>query len=269
MKYAIVTGACGGLGQAAVNRLTRAGWYVYAADINPEVNKLYFENSQVTGIVIDSTDENSVHEVFDQVAPNVKGLDAIVHLAGLLEVGSVAEVPAKIARRVMDVNLMGVYNVNRQFLPLILKQKGRIIIVTSETGVHTAAPFNGIYAMSKYALEAYADALRRELAFLGIRVIKIRPGAFKTGMTGKVTRLFTEAAKESVYFKPNLASGMRYLPEVYNKAHTPGILAGIILRALTAARPHITYSIRLDPLRTFMEYLPVRWADTLIRKVLS
>lgn len=269
MKYALVTGACGGLGQAAIKRLTSEGWFVYATDIDPDVISLYADGTNASGILMDSTDEDSVREAYDTISRGIEGLDAVVHLAGRLVVGSVAEVEPDVARNVLEVNLMGVYSVNRIFLSLLLKQRGKIVIVTSETGVHTAAPFNGIYSMSKYALEAYADALRRELAFLGIRVIKIRPGAFKTGMTGKMIELFSEAEENSAHFKKNISRGMPYLPKVYSKAHNPAILAGTILKALTAARPRIAYTLKNDILRSFLEYLPVRWADWLIKRVLS
>jgi len=269
MKYALVTGACGGLGKAVVKRLTQEGWYVYAADIDPSVKSLFADNSLSTGIIMDSVDQVSIRKAFDLVSSKNTGLDALIHLAGLLVVGSVAEVPAEKVQKVLDVNLMGVYNVNREFLPLIMEHKGRIIIVTSETAVQTAAPFNGIYSMSKYALEAYADALRRELAFLGIRVVKIRPGPFKSKMTRSTEARFVEAVEHSQYFKKNLSSGMPYLKKVYSKAHDPAIMAGTVLKALTVSRPRIVYSLRHDLLRSLIEFFPVRWTDRLIQRMLS
>ena len=100
-------------------------------------------------------------------------------------------------------------------LPLLLVQKGRVIILSSEVARQSAAPFNGIYAISKHALEAYSDSLRRELNYLDIKVVKIQPGPFKTDMTKKAEQQFREVQKESIYFKIQLSKGLSYFPRVY------------------------------------------------------
>jgi len=268
-QHILITGASGGLAESAVDLLTRNNCHVFAADINPEVKVRYKDNPLVSALVMDVTDPDAVTNAYDTVSAQTRGLDAVIHMAAILVVGSVAERPVEEVRNVLDVNLLGVYNVNKQFLPLVLNRKGRIIIISSENARQTAAPFNGIYALSKYALEAYSDALRRELSFLGVRVIKVRPGPFKTPMTRSTETLFENAEKQSVLFKKNIARGAFYLPGVYRKARDPSILAKVILKIMKSSNPRTAYNIRHDIPRILLELLPVRRADALVKRVLG
>ena len=268
-KNILITGAFGGLGLALIDLLIKDNWCIYACDIAPIIPEKYKNHSQVIPLMLDVTNKYAIKKTFEIISKKTNKLDAIVHTAGILEVGSMVEIPIEKIQRILDVNLLGVYQVNKIFLPLILKSKGRILILSSETGKQTAAPFNGAYALSKYALEAYSDALRRELSFYDIKVVKFQPGAFKTKMTKQVEEYFLNAENNSVLFKKNISKGSSYLPKVYQNANDPKILAKIIQKALTAKNPKTTYAVKQDFLRNFLEYLPVKWADKLIKRVLS
>ena len=268
-KHILITGALGGLGTATITQLTKNQWYVFAADVNSNILEKYKDNDWVTPVLMDITDQSSIDKAFDKIAEQTSGLDAVINLAGILIVGSMVELPIESVSKIIDVNLLGAYRLNQKFLPLILSKKGRIINISSETGWQTAAPFNGAYALSKYALEAYSDALRRELAFLNIKVIKIQPGPFKTEMTKHIEQKFAKAENESTLFKKNLAKGQTYLPNVYKNAHDPVILAKTIVRALTAKKPKAAYSLKPDKIRSILEIIPTRWADYLVKKALS
>jgi NAD(P)-dependent dehydrogenase (short-subunit alcohol dehydrogenase family) len=268
-KQVLLIGALGGLGSETTKLLVNQGWHVFAADIQQEVFTNYEHTNDVTPLRIDITDAESIKEAFDLVSGQTAGLDAVIHMAGILKIGSLAELPVSDLKEILDINLLGVYRINKQFLPLILQRKGRIIMLSSEVGRQTAAPFNGMYSISKHALEAYSDALRRELAFLGIKVIKIQPGPFKTAMTKNAEQLFIEAQKNSSYFKKNLSKGITYLPKVYTNAHHPVYVAKTIMKALESTHPKTAYSVKADVPRMMIDLLPVKWADKLIGKVLS
>jgi len=268
-KYILITGASGGLGSATIAELTKNHWHVFAADVNSSIIEKYKDNIGVTPVLLDVTNQNSVDNAFDLIKKQTSVIDAVINLAGILVVGSVVEIPIETIQKIIDINLLSAFRINQKFLPLLQKRKGRIINISSETGWQTAAPFNGAYALSKYALEAYSDALRRELAFLGIKVIKIQPGPFKTEMTRRVEEKFSKAEKESALFKRNLIKGQTYLPGVYKNAHDPVILAKTINRALNSKNPKTAYSLKPDRMRSFLEILPVKWADYLIKRALS
>jgi NAD(P)-dependent dehydrogenase (short-subunit alcohol dehydrogenase family) len=164
---------------------------------------------------------------------------------------------------------MGTFRVNRALFPLVLARKGRIVNISSETGWQTGMPFNGPYGMSKHAIEAYSDSLRRELMFLGVSVIKIQPGPFKTEMVAGIERHFARAAKESRHFGKLLRSVKGMTVAEQEKAHDPILVAETIHMALTTRRPAAAYSLKPDPGRVAMNLLPDRVADTLLEWVLG
>jgi NAD(P)-dependent dehydrogenase (short-subunit alcohol dehydrogenase family) len=198
-RSVVITGAAGGLGSATVRRLAGNGWRVFAADLDsPALHALAGDAVEV--IPVDVTDETSVDLMRAAVTRATDRLDAVVNFAGILGIGPLVEIPTADFRRVLDVNVVGTFQVNRALFPLLQAGKGRIVLMSSETGWQPSMPFNGPYAMSKHAVEAYGDSLRRELLMLGVAVVKIQPGAFRTGMVESIMGRFAKLADDSTYF---------------------------------------------------------------------
>jgi NAD(P)-dependent dehydrogenase (short-subunit alcohol dehydrogenase family) len=264
-----ITGGAGGLGGATAKYLAERGWRVFAADCVDEALARIGAVPNVTPLHVDVTDAASVEAAVGHVATHVDGLDGVVNFAGILSVGSLVEITEESLRRVLDVNVMGTFRVNRACFPLVLGRKGRIVNISSETGWQTGMPFNGPYGMSKHAIEAYSDSLRRELMFLGVPVIKIQPGPFKTEMVAGIERQFSRAAKESTHFGKLLRklTGMTVAEQA--KAHDPLLLAQTVHLALTARRPAAAYSLKPDPGRVVINLLPDRVADALLEWVVG
>jgi NAD(P)-dependent dehydrogenase (short-subunit alcohol dehydrogenase family) len=267
-KTALVTGAGGGLGHATVERLLADGWKVFAADISKDLLRESMHDPDVVPLVMDVTDSQSVQSAYDAVASQTDRLDGIVNFAGVMGIGSLTDIPEERLARILDINVMGTYRVNKTFLPLVEAAKGRIINLSSETGWQSAAPFNGPYAMSKHAIEAYSTALRRELALLGVKVVTIQPGAFRTNMVAGIEDAFTAAEAET----PKFAQAIRKLKKLAGKeiesARDPDILAQVIETALTTKRPKPVYSVHPDKLRSAIEKLPLRTTDRLYLAIL-
>ena len=192
-----------------------------------------------------------------------------MNFAGILAVGSVIEIDPDTIRRVLDVNVMGTVRVNHALFPLLLERKGRIVNISSETGWQSAMPFNGAYALSKHAIEAYSDALRRELMFLDVPVIKIQPGPFRTGMVASIEQNFERVAQASRYFKELLQTLKKATIREQGKAHDPALLAEVVHTALTTRYPRIAYSVKPDPQRVALSALPDRVADPLLKLALG
>ena len=134
MKWALVTGGAGGMGSATAQRLLREGCGVFALDRNaPEpCEGLHW-------IETDLTDEESVRAAFDEIHARTDRLDCIVHMAGMYDLGSLAEMDAERLKRIFDVNFFSVCRVNRIFLPL-LGAGSRILITTSELAPLASMP---------------------------------------------------------------------------------------------------------------------------------
>ena len=267
-RTALVTGAGGGLGHATVERLVANGWKVFAADINEDLLRSSMHDPDVVPVLIDVTDRESIRSAYEAVSSNTDGLDAIVNFAGIMGVGSLTDIPEERLARVLDVNVMGTFRVNKQFFPLVEAAKGRIVNISSETGWQSAAPFLGPYAMSKYAIEAYSTSLRRELALLGVKVVTVQPGPFRTDMAAGIERAFTQAESETTRFAPVIRALKGLAGKQGKFAHDPDILAQTIDHALTVKRPKPVYSVKADPLRSTLEKLPLRAIDRVYLTVL-
>jgi NAD(P)-dependent dehydrogenase (short-subunit alcohol dehydrogenase family) len=150
----------------------------------------------------------------------------------------------------------------------VLARKGRIVNISSETGWQSGMPFNGAYAMSKHAIEAYSDSLRRELMFVDVPVIKIQPGPFRTAMVTGIEPAFTRAAEASTHFKDMLNRIKHVTLKEQAKAHDPVLLAAVVYRALTTRHPRAAYSVKPDLQRAALSLLPARVADPLLKLAL-
>ncbi|MBW2211782.1 MAG: SDR family NAD(P)-dependent oxidoreductase [Deltaproteobacteria bacterium] len=267
-RTALVTGAGGGLGHATVERLLANGWKVFAADISKDLLRSSLHDPDVVPVVMDVTDRESIRSAYDAVASQTDRLDGIVNFAGIMGLGSLTDIPEERLARILDVNVMGTYRVNKKFFPLVEAARGRIVNISSETGWQSAAPFNGPYAMSKHAIEAYSTALRRELALLGVKVVTIQPGPFRTDMVEGIERAFTQAESETTRFARAIRKLKGLAAKQINSAHDPDILAQVIETALTVKRPKPVYSVKADRLRSSLEKLPLRAADQVYLTVL-
>ena len=266
---ALLTGAAGGLGSCTARYLHHKGWHVFATDVDDSGLAALAGIDGITPLHMDVTDQASISAAFHQVERTADGLDGLVNLAGIIVLGSLVEIDEAILVRVLNVNALGCYRVTRTFFPLLLQRRGRIVNVSSEVGWQNGAPFNGVYGISKHMIEAYSDSLRRELMLLDIPVIKVQPGPMRTAMTTSLPATIDRAIEASTYFKDVLTRMKGLIAGEPGRAHDPILVAQVIHEALTTARPRISYSVRPPWQRVLLQKLPVRWADALMKKLLS
>jgi NAD(P)-dependent dehydrogenase (short-subunit alcohol dehydrogenase family) len=268
-RSVLITGGAGGLGRATAARLADHGWHVFAADLagDPLDSMAGIEN--VVALEIDVTDAASVARAVSEVSAHRDALGGIVNFAGVNTIGSLIEIDEAALSRVMDINVMRTFRVNRAFFPMIKAGRGRIVNISSETGYQAGAPFNGPYAMSKHAIEAYSDSLRRELMFLDIPVIKIQPGPFRTAMVESIEANFDAAIVESEHFAAVLERVKDLAKDEEKSAHDPDVLAEVVENALTTSRPKAAYSVRPDKKRLMLDKLPDSVSDPILKRVLG
>jgi len=267
-RTAVITGAAGGLGSATVRRLAAAGWRVVAADLDsPALHALAGES--VTPVACDVTDGRSVERLSAATARITDRLDALVTFAGIVGIGPMVEMAPDDFRRVLDVNVVGSFLAVRELFPLLHAAGGRIVLLSSETGWQTAMPFNGPYAMSKHAVEAFGDALRRELALVGVSVVKLQPGAFRTGMVESIIGRFERLAAESEHYRRVLLAARKRVPQEEKRAGDPADLAALVERVLDADRPKAAYRINTNPRAAALSRLPTPVLDKLLHAALK
>jgi NAD(P)-dependent dehydrogenase (short-subunit alcohol dehydrogenase family) len=261
-----VTGAASGIGRATATMLAGKGARVFALDFNEEGLRALAAQGIAT-IQTDVTSAESVGAAAEAIRAGAEGLDGLVNCAGILVAGALVELPEADLRRIMDVNVMGAYRVTRALYPLLEPRRGRVVNVSSEAA-YFSAPFNGPYSMSKYALEAYSDALRRELALKGMKVAIIQPGPVRTALLNHTVPEF-----DRVLAGTKFESAMRRIRDLssreWDKGAEPEEVARAIWHALTARRPKIRYRVHNDLFRRVFSVLPDRWADSVLNRMLK
>ena len=174
----LITGAASGIGRAAAELAASLGHRVYALDINESSSE-----GLAGSFVADITDGESLEGVRSALESDGIKLDAIITAAGVHAMASLVEDDFAKIERLMNINLTGTMRTVNAIYPL-LGDGGRIVMLTSEVATLDPLPFNGLYSISKCALESYAQALRQELNLIGQRVVTVRPGAIATPLAG-------------------------------------------------------------------------------------
>ena len=266
MKYAFFTGATGGLGEACVRALCARNWTVFAAGTNEDRLLRLGAVERAVPVRADVTDTQSLLAARELVLQTTDRLDAVVNFAGLTAFQSLVEGdPAAAAERLLDVNVMGTVRTNAVFFGLVERGRGRIVNCSSSAGWMTAQPFIGPYVLSKRAIEGYSDSLRRELLYLGIPVIKLQPGSFRTRLTDDVYGEYARTLARTTRYGALLCGLKPLMDATLNRSGEPEALAKLVVKALEARRPRAVYRKGSGALLLLMELLPEPCVDAVYR----
>ena len=266
MKYVFFTGATGGFGECCVRALAQKGWTVFAGGTNESKLKALESIPRVIPAQADVTCLKSLQTARELVLGYTDRLDAVVNFAGVTAFTSLVEGdPAGISQRLLDINVMGMIRVNQVFFDLLERGHGRIVNCSSSAGWMTAQPFAGPYVLSKRAVEAYSDSLRRELMFLDIPVIKIQPGAFRTAIETNVEDGYQNALRRTTRYSSLLPNMKPLMDTVFKSAGDPERVAGLVVKVLEAKRPKARYRIGSGLLLCLLELLPEPCVDQLYK----
>ena len=170
-------------------------------------------------------------------------------------------------KKVVDVNLSGTMLVNRVFFDR-LAEHGRILIVTSEVAAFDPMPFNGLYSVTKTALDAYAQALRQELNLLGKKVITLRPGAVETNLSAASMKATRELAETTVLYRRQARNFAGLAGTFMGKPIRPEALAALIYKATTAKHPKLIYTKHPNFGLVLLNCLPKRTQCAVIKLLL-
>lgn len=258
----LITGAASGIGQAAADYFIKRGHIVYGIDVAEIAEQENFH-----GFVSDITDESSLQFVKEQLHENNVVLDAILNIAGIHRMASLVESDYAAMKRVVDINLSGTMLVNRIFHEC-LAENGRIIIVTSEVAGFDPMPFNGLYNVTKTALDSYAQALRQELNLLGQKVITIRPGAVETPLSSQSMKATQELADTTALYQKQAKRFAGLAAKFMGTPIKPETLAELIYKATTAKHPRLIYRKHQNIGLVLLNVLPKRLQCTVIKFLL-
>lgn len=262
MKTVAVTGAAGGMGSAVCRSLLEEGWQVFALDIR---------ESNLPGAIsvcCDVTDLSSLERARDTIGEICSHLDAIVHTAGIYDLDALTEIEEERFTRIFQINVFGVYRVNRLLTPM-MGAGGRITIITSELAPLDPLPFTGIYAVTKGALEKYAYSLRTELSLRGISVSMVRPGAVSTGLLGVSTAALERFCGKTRYYRPNARRFYQIVNSVESRSVPPERIGALVKKSLTAKHPRYVYNINRNILLRLLSALPDHAQQWILKQILK
>ncbi len=259
----VVTGASTGIGAACLPALRDAGFEVFAG-VRREGDRAACEAAGARSLLLDVTDPAAIESARAEVEGRSGGRVAgVVNNAGIVAFGPLEEIPLEEIRQVLEVNALGAVALTRAFLPALRAARGRIVMISS-VNARIASPFLGPYAASKFALEAFSDSLRREVAPFGVRVSVIQPGPIATPIWGKTRARFEERYHGSPY-RPRLESMERSVLRSEEHAQPARLVADAVVRAMTARNPAPRVLVARAPLvLRLLSILPDRLVDRIV-----
>lgn len=278
-KSIVVTGASTGIGRAASLALLAQGFDVFAGVRNAQAASVLRERvpaaqrDRLRTLDLDVTNAAQIRDAVAAVeaAAGERGLWGLFNNAGIAVNGPLETLPIEGLRQQFEVNVIGQVAVTQAFLPLLRKARGRILTTGSIAGFFSA-PALGPYSMSKYAMEAFSDALRRELRPWGIEVALLEPGAIATDIWGKGANEFDAVLKTP---PPGLVEKYGGLVEALRQAaahsashaSSTDVVCRAVVHAFAAARPRTRYRMGKDSTsRKLLSRLPDRWIDALVAR---
>jgi NADP-dependent 3-hydroxy acid dehydrogenase YdfG len=192
---ALVTGASRGIGAAIARALAPTHDLLLGGRDAAALEELAAELPGSRAWPVELTDPEATAAAVE----GIERLDVLVHSAGVGMLGTIAETPAETWRRQFDINVVAIAELTRLLLPALRAAGGDVVLVNSGSGLTARAGW-GSYAASKFALRAFADALRAEEPAL--RVTSVHPGRVDTDMQRGVVAHEGAEYDEAKYLRP-------------------------------------------------------------------
>src|SRR5216117_3111892 len=259
-KITLVTGVSSGIGREIAQLLAERGARVFGTVRNVR------SASSIHGVELvsmDVTEDASVNAAVQSIVQKAGPIQFLVNNAGYSFMGALEETSVAEARQQFETNLFGVLRVTNAILPGMRQQgDGRIVNISSVLGF-LPAPYMGIYAASKHAVEGYTETLDHEIRRFGVRALLVEPAYTRTKLTGntksaKITldvyaderKRLTDAAQQNI-----------------ERGDDPRMVAEAVWNALTAKSPRLRYPVGKGvALSRMRRFVPAGMFDKSFRK---
>ena len=234
-KVALVTGVSSGIGLATATALLERGFRTFGTIRETSlVSQVPFGLELIR---LDVRDAASVSAGVQDVLGRVGRIDALINNAGSVLFGSLEEASIDEAKELFETNFFGVLRMCQAVLPIMRQQNyGRIVNISSVLGF-LPAPYMGIYAATKHAIEGYSESLDHEVRQFGIRVSVVEPGFTRTNLNQNsqpvhqpLKEYSSERGRAQAAVTKSIANGAR-----------PDVVASVVIAALTDRTPRLRY----------------------------
>jgi len=257
-KVALVTGVSSGIGHEIAQLLAHRGLRVFGT-----VNDHPVVIQGVEVVRLDVTSTSSVEQAVQHVLDRANVVHVLVNNAGYALIGGLEETSIEEAQQQFDTNFFGVLRMTKALLPAMRRHRfGRIVNISSVLGF-LPAPYMGIYAATKHAVEGYTETLDHEVRHFGVRALLVEPNFTKTGLGvhGKHTLADVDAYADA---RRRVTDAIL---EKIDAGSNPRAVAEIVYQAIAADRPRLRYPVgdgaTLSRLR---RYVPARMFDRSFRR---
>jgi NAD(P)-dependent dehydrogenase (short-subunit alcohol dehydrogenase family) len=259
-KTTLVTGITSGIGREIAQLLAERGARVFGTVRNPQSTSAI---PNVETLRMEVTDDTSVDEAIQRVMQKAGPIQYLVNNAGYSFMGALEETSVEETRQQFETNFFGVLRVTNAVLPGMRQQSfGRIVNISSVLGF-LPAPYMGVYAASKHAVEGYTETLDHEIRKFGVRALLVEPAYTKTNIRGNSK--FAKVAL-GVY-----ADERKRLTDAVQQniehGDDPRIVAEAVYQALTEKSPRLRYPVgKAVALSRLRRFVPAGMFDKSFRK---
>ena len=279
----LISGASSGIGLASALHLNQQGYTVFAGVRSQEdgdkIKAKALNPQTFFPVILDITQAEDISRVAAAIENWLQRFPAstlsLVNNAGVVLSGPMEFIPIGKLKYQFDINVFGHIELTQAILPLMRqhhtgKPMGKIIMISSISGLHVT-PFVGPYAASKFALEAFSDALRQELYPWNIPVVLVEPGSIQTPLWKKAKNTAAEMLNEyPAEALPLYQRAYELMQKASAEAEAEGIgvepVAVLIHRILSESKPKSRYLIgRETQFIPLLRFLPDSWLDSLLR----
>ena len=279
MKSVVITGTSTGIGYQTSKTLIASGYRVFGSvRTDEDANRVAMElGKNFIPLVFDVTDEQAVKDSVKKVSALLDNqtLTGLVNNAGIAVFGAVQNLTAEEFKHQFDVNLLGVFHCTQAYMDLLGADKdrhgapGKIINISSISG-ELAMPFMSAYNMSKFGLEGFSEALRRELMIFGIDVVVVAPGPIKTPIWTKVDKVGMLKRYDNSAYRKVSSKMVRFAEALEKKGVSSEVVAQRILTILNNSKSKTRYRIDAQWFQNaLLSLLPKRTSDKMIAKQMS
>lgn len=221
LPVALITGASRGIGRAIADDLASTHHLLLGGRDRAALEALASSYPSAEPFAVD------VREVSGADVADIERLDVLVHSAGVLQMGAIADLEDETWRTSFEINVFAVARLTRLLLPALRAARGQVIAINSGSGYSSGAG-SAVYSGTKFALRALTDALREEERANGVRVSSIHPGRVATDMQAELHEF----------------EGKDYSPTAWIQ---PGQVAKAVRLAVDASRDSTIESLNIRP----------------------
>ena len=215
-KAALVTGAASGIGRATALRLAAEGADLALGDLNGEgvedtAREIRAMGRQAVAFAFDAADTAACRRLVDEAARALGRLDIVANIAGILQRGPFADIPAETWDRVIAINLNALFHIIQQALPHLTETRGNIVNMASSAGIRGVA-LSAAYSAAKHGVVGLTKSLSAAFKDRGIRVNAIAPGPIDTPLIRHIRPAPGMPGSEIAWGEPaDVAAAVAYL----------------------------------------------------------